>query len=143
MNIAEQSRREVKPARWHFHWRLPAGCAVSHALIHQSLNTIKLDPSDNRTNVDRFIEWRAYAEGAHAGAYFCDQRFDDTLLHEQAGAGATHLPLIEPDSIHQTFDSTVEVGVFKHDKRRFAAQFERKPLVALCGRAPDRAPNFG
>src|SRR5260370_38752983 len=131
MNIDEQSRREVKPARRHFHWGLPAGCAVSHALIHQSLNTIKLNPSDDRANVDRLIEGGTHAQGAHAGAYFCDQRLDDAFLHEQAGAGAKNPPPVQPDSTPQTFDRTAAAGALKNEQGRVAAPIERKALAAV------------
>src|SRR5579863_2940734 len=99
MDVTEQGRRKVKSARWHFHLRLPAGCAVGYALIHQPLNSIKLNPIDDRANVDGFVERRPNAERAHAVAYLRDQRLGDAFLHEQARAGATHLSLIKPDSI--------------------------------------------
>ena len=50
--------------------------------------------------------------------------------------------LIEPDAVHQAFDGAVEIGIFKNDEGRLAAQFERKPLVTVRGRAADGAAHF-
>ena len=73
---------------------------------------------------------------------FGDQGLGDTLLHEQAGTGATDLSLIEPDSIYQAFDGAVEIGIFEYYEWRLAAQFERKPLVTIRGGAADCAADF-
>src|SRR5579863_3691800 len=125
MNIAEQGWRKEKSARWHFHLRLPAGRPVGHALVHQPLNAIKLHAGDDCADVDGFIERWSYTQRAHAVAYFYNQRLRNTFLHQQSRPGATHLPLIKPDSIHQAFDSAIKVGVLENNKRRFAAQLKR------------------
>src|SRR6202451_1421251 len=142
MNVAEQSRREVEPARRHFHLRLPAGRTLGYALIDQPLYSIKLNTGDNRADIDSFVEWRANSERAPTVADFWDQRLRNALLHKQARSGTAPLSLIEPDSIDEAFDGAVQIGIFKNDERRFAAQFERKPLVTLRSRAANRAAHF-
>ena len=73
---------------------------------------------------------------------FAINGFGNAFLHQQARTRAAHLPLVEPDSVDQAFDRAVEVGIFKNDERRLAAQFEREALVAGGGRAANGASDF-
>ncbi len=52
------------------------------------------------------------------------KRLGHAFLHQQPRPRAAHLPLVEPDRVHQTFDRGVEIGVVEDNERRFAAQFE-------------------
>ncbi len=143
MDVAQKSGREIEAARRHGNGGLPARRAFRDALIHQPLDAIELHARDDCADVDGFIERRADAQRVHAVADFGDQFFRDALLHQQARTGAANLPLIEPDAVDQAFDGAVEIGVFENDEGRFAAQFERKSLVAGGGGFANRAANFG
>src|SRR5208283_2224199 len=109
MHIAQQRRRIVEPARRQRYLRLPARRAVRYTLINQLANAVELHARHDGADVDGFVEWRADAERAHSILDFGDQSFGNALLHQQARARATYLPLIEPDSVHQAFDGAVEV----------------------------------
>ena len=60
----------------------------------------------------------------HARFEFVDEFGRDVFLHEQARTGAAYLALVEPDRIHHAFDSSVQVGILEHHKRRLAAQLQ-------------------
>ena len=62
----------------------------------------------------------------HAGFDFCNERFVDAFLHEQARAAAADLTLIEPDRIDKALDRGIEIGVVEDDERRFAAKLQRR-----------------
>ena len=83
MNVAQQGRREIEASRRHFRSRLPAGGAFRDALIHQALNALELDRSNDGTNIDSFVERWTDAEGYHAFAYLRDQWLSNTFLHEE------------------------------------------------------------
>src|SRR5208282_2106471 len=124
MHIAQQRWRIVETARRQRNLRLPAGCAVGHSLIDQLADSLELHFRDDGSDVDRFVERRTDAQGAHAILNFRNKRLGNALLHQQARARATYLPLIEPDSIDQAFHRAVEVSVFKDDEWRFSAEFK-------------------
>src|SRR5258708_37816066 len=115
MYVAQKRRRIIEPTRRQRYLRLPARRAVGDSLIHQLADSIELHAGHDRADVDGFVERRAYAQGAHAILHFGDQRFGDTLLHQQPGTRATNLPLIEPDSIYQPFHRAIKVSVLKDD----------------------------
>ena len=131
MDIAQQRWRKIKPPRRHRDLRLPAGCAFGNALIHQSLNALQLHARHNGADVDGFVQRRSYPQRAHAIANLGDQRFGNALLHQQPRTRAANLPLIQPDPVDQTFDGAVEIGILENNEWRFAAQLQRKPLMAL------------
>jgi len=105
--------------------RLPACRAIGDALLDQFADAVKLHLGHDGADVNRFVEWRTDAQGAHTILNLRGQSFGDALLHQQARARATHLALIEPDSVNQAFHGAIEVGVFKDDERRLAAEFKR------------------
>ena len=143
MHIAQKSRGEIETPRGQHNLRLPAGRAIRHALCHHAFDAIQLHARDDGADIDRLIERGSDAQGAHALANLGHQRLRDALLHEQARTRAAHLSLVEPDSIDETFDRAVEVGIFEDDERRFPTQFERKAFVACGGRVANRASHFG
>src|SRR5258705_9607103 len=53
-------------------------------------------------------------------------------------SGAAHLPLIEPDRVHDAFDDAVEIGVLEHDEGTLAAQLEGQLLAAARDRKSTR-----
>ena len=53
------------------------------------------------------------------------------------------MSLVKPDSVDQTFNGAVEVGVLKNHEGRLTAQFEGKFLVTLRGRTANCAADFG
>ncbi len=53
------------------------------------------------------------------------------------------MSLIEPDAVHQAFDGTVEISVFKNDEWRFATQFQGEAFVTGRGSATDGATDLG
>ena len=57
----------------------------------------------------------------------------DRFLDQQPASGAAHLPLIEPDGIDQTFDSTVEISVLEDDEGTLATQFESESFPSTGG----------
>src|SRR5258705_10818110 len=57
-------------------------------------------------------------------------------------SGAAHLPLIEPDRVHDAFDDAVEIGVLEHDEGTLAAQLEGQLLAAARGRLANDAADF-
>src|SRR5258708_8423459 len=62
--------------------------------------------------------------------------------HQQPRSRAAHLPLVEPDSVHQTFHRPVEIRVLKNNERRFPAKLQRKLLVRRRCCFPDRPPHL-
>ena len=143
MHVAQQRRREIKTAGRHRERRLPARGAFGDPLVHQALDALQLHAGDNRSDINGLVERRPDAQRAHAVADLGDQRLCDALLHQQARTGAAHFSLVEPDSVDQSLHGAVQVGVFENNERGFAAQFQRKPLVALRRSFADGAPHFG
>src|SRR5277367_7205297 len=142
MDIAQQSWGEIEAAGGHRDLRLPAGGSFGYALIDQALDAVELDAGDDGADVDGFVERRADAEGVHAVADFGDERFGNAFLHQEAGAGAANLALVEPDAVDEAFDGGVEVGVFENDEGGFAAEFERELFVGGGCRFADGAADF-
>ena len=111
-------------------------------LVHKRADAVELHLSHDRSNVDGFVERRPDTKCAHAVLDFCNQRFGNALLHQEARSGTTNLALIEPDSVDEAFDRTVEIGVFEHDEGRLAAKFQGKTFMTRGGGGADRASNF-
>src|SRR5260370_7618123 len=140
MQVAEQRRRIVKTSRGKHHRWLPADCSFSYSLIDQSPNALQLHRSDNRANVNCFVERRPGAKRTHTVAHFGNQRLSDAFLHQQSRSSAANLPLIEPDAVDQSLDCAVEVGVLENNKRRLPARFGQDPLVSRGAPAANRPP---
>src|SRR5580692_3604163 len=128
MHIAQQSGGEVEPTGRHLDLRLPTGCAFGYSLIHETTNAFELHRSDDGANIDRFVQGRTDAERAHAAPNFFHERLRDAFLHQQTRTRTANLSLIEPDSIDQSFDRTVEISVLK-DKKVICRQV---PARAVC-----------
>src|ERR1700751_525707 len=101
MNVAQKCRRKIESTGWHRDLGLPAGRTFRNSLVHQTLDSLQLNRSHDRANVDGFIERRSNTESAHAGTDFFDERLGNTLLHEKTRTGTTELALVEPDSLYQ------------------------------------------
>ena len=142
MHIAQQGRLIKQASRRQHNFRLPAGRAFRDSLLHQSVDAFQLYTSDDCADIDGFIERRSHSERAHAQSQFSGQLFGDAFLYQQTRSRAAHLPLIQPDSVHQAFNGRVEIGVFKNNEWRFAAKFERKFFVGLRGGTPNRSTDL-
>jgi hypothetical protein len=67
----------------------------------------------------------------------------DAFLHQQAGARAADLPLVEPDRIDQPLDRAVDIGVVEDDVGGLAAQLERQRLARAGRGLADAAAHLG
>ncbi len=128
MHIRQQRRRIEATFLRHRMTRLPALRALGHARVHHLLNRLQLHRRNNRANVDCFIQRRTHAQRFHARADFGVKRFGHALLHQQPRPRAAHLPLVEPDRVHQPFDRGVKIGVVEDHERRLPAQLQRQLL---------------
>ncbi len=137
-DIGEEGRREEIALGWAGPGWLPHLCALLDALRHQSLDPLQLDGRDDGADVDRFVERIADAQRLHPFAQSGNETFFHAFLHQQTGAGAADLALIEPDGIDHALDHAIEIGILEDDERRFAAKLERKSLPRAGGSLPDQ-----
>ena len=99
--------------------------AISSVPINQTGNRLQLDRVHDGADIDAFVQRIADAQLLHPGAQLGIESLGNWLMHQQAGACTTDLPLIEPDRVHQTFDRAVLIGIVKDDVGRLATQLER------------------
>ena len=98
-------------------WIVPVSAAeTSPILIPLAPNSL----SDIWGDIQRVAD----AKGRHSGAKPLQKFSFNRFLHQQSGARAAHLPLVQPDRIYQPFDRRIDVGVLKDDIRGFSAKFE-------------------
>src|SRR5271166_1201309 len=121
MHIAEESRWIKKSARGQRDLRLPAGCALGDTLLHHALDALQLHTRHDCADVDGLVERLTDSQGAHTLPNLSEQIFGDALLHQQARPRAAHLPLVKPDSVYETFDCAVEIGVVENNERGFSS----------------------
>jgi len=86
--------------------------------FYQLLNPLQLRRSDNCTDIDPFIK-RVATRKFPSGAGVFRSFYRQYSLAEQTAPGATDFALIEPDRIDNTFDGTVQIGIFENDEGRF------------------------
>ena len=84
---------------------------------------------DDGPDVDGLVEGIADPQLFHASFDTGMNIGSDGFLNQQATAGTTDLPLVEPDGIDESFDGTVDVGIFKKDVGALASQFEGQALA--------------
>ena len=117
LDTGQQRRRIEVPLRRAGPRWLPQRRALVDALLDQVFDLLQLAGRDDRADVDGLVERVADAQLLHPRAQLGQQRLGDVLLDQQARAGAAHLPLVEPDRVHDAFDHAVQVGAVEHDER--------------------------
>jgi hypothetical protein len=98
---------------------------------------------DDGADVDGLVEGVADAQAVHPALEFVVEAGGDAFLHEEAGAGAADLALVEPDRVDEAFDGAVEIGVVEDDVGGFAAEFRGEGLAGACGRLADDLADLG
>ena len=121
MHVAQQRRLVIKTPRRHDHFRLPARCSFRDSLSHEPFDSLQLHAGHNRANIDGLVERRTHAQRVHPRLKLLRQLLGDAFLHQQPRTRAAHLPLVEPDAVHETFHGAVEIRVFENDERRLSA----------------------
>jgi hypothetical protein len=114
---------------------LALGVGVDHAGDRRVLHRVH-----HGAHVDAFVERVADAELVHPRLEPGVEILRDAFLHEQPGARAADLPLVEPDGIDEAFDRAVDIGVVEDDVGGFAAQLERQGLARTGGGLTDLRP---
>ncbi len=112
-------------------------------MTNHALDTIQLHARHDGTDVDCLVQGKADAQSAHAVADFGDQILGNAFLHQQARARTANLPLIEPDSVDQSLDCAIQVGIVEDDERRLSSQLKRQTFGSCCGGAANGASDFG
>ena len=82
----------------------------------------------------------------HFFEFFCQRGHEfivNTLLHENARAGAAHLALVEQNAFLRALERFVERHIVEEDIGRFAAQFERGGNQHFGGGNAHMAADFG
>ncbi len=106
------------------------------------------DPGQLRRGVDRadvgvLVERVAEAQRGEAALQRVDDLVDDRLLHEQPGARAAHVALVEEDAAHDALDGLVDGRVVEDDVGGLAAELEGHPLVGAGRGALDQLADLG
>src|SRR5690606_26076415 len=143
VDVGEQ-RRQI-PAAFVRQWaiRLEEFRALSHAALDPVINGFALYRIDDCADVDGFVQRLADTQRSHAAFHFVEEALCDVLLNQKTRSGTAHLPLIEPDRIHQAFYCRVLIGVVEDDERGFAAEFQREPFARPGGGAADDLAHVG
>ncbi len=106
----------------------------SGASLEVVVDAVQLRPAVHGAHVGVLVQRIAHAEAGEAVLKLLDHLRQDRLLHEEPGAGAANLALVEVDAADDAFDGLVEAGVLKDDVGGLAAQFEREFLEVACCR---------
>ena len=72
-----------------------------------------------------------------------DNLVENRLFDVEARPGAAALAVIEEDRAGGTGDRGLEIGIFEHDVRRFAAEFQRHFFQVAGGGMDDQFADFG
>src|SRR5579864_347423 len=143
MHIAQNCRWKIESPRGQRDLRLPTGCALRYSLGHHALDSFQLDARHDGSYINCLVERWPESQRVHAIADFGDEHFRDAFLHQQARSRTANLTLVEPDSIDQSFNCTIEIGVIEHDERRLPTEFKREALVAASRGSADGTTNLG
>ena len=111
--------------------------------LHQRRDRRQLHRIDNRPHVDAFVQRIAQTQAIHPAFQLVVEALRHALLHQQAGACAADLALIEPDRIDQPFNRRVEIGVIKDDVGGFATQLLRQGFAGARRGLADGLANRG
>src|SRR5918996_688235 len=95
---------------------------------------LRVDRPDVRVLVERVAD----AERAHPSLQLGDRRLVDRLLHEEPGARAADVALVEVDAVDDALDGLVERGIVEDDVRGLPPELERELLAAPGDRFLDR-----
>ena len=142
-DIREERGREVEAALWEFAGGLVDFRAFADAAFHEFLDFFELLAGVDRADVGVLVERVADAEMAETHFQFAQDLFGDTFLHEEAGAGAADMTLVEENAIHDTFDGLVDGGVLEHNVRGLTAKLEGDFFVGARECALDEFSNRG
>ena len=142
-DIGEETRREEAAYDWKVALRLMQDGALGLPLRHQTLDAGQLHRIDDGAHVGGFVQRIADPQFRQPRLQTVGEDRGEAFLHKDAGAGAAHLPLIEPDRIDDALDRAINVGIGENDEGRLAAQFQCQLLGRPGGHLADLAANFG
>src|SRR5208283_5936643 len=86
---------------------------------------LELLVGDERAELGLWIKPMAEADLAGLVGHTLHQPVEHALVRVKARAGCAALAHVEEDGTRRAIDRDVHVGVGEHDRRRFAAEFER------------------
>ena len=137
----------MKPGdqRWRVETAFRGYCLVGFTFsvfVYHLGDLLQLNRMDDCSDVDALIQRIANAQIGHAVFQAGIKVFGNPFLHQEAGASAADLALIEPNGIDQTFNGAVDVGIFEDNVRGFSTQLQRQLFTgSSCGLSDDPA-NF-
>ena len=106
------------------------------------------DPGELLGGVDRadvgvLVERVADAQRGHPALEPLEHLVGDGLLHQQPGARAADVALVEEDAVDDALDGLVDRGVVEDDVGGLAAELEGDLLVGAGDRLGDRPADVG
>ena len=120
--------------------RRPALGALGLADVGELADLGQLLGGVDRADVGVLVQRVADAQRGHPALEPLDHLVGDGLLHEQAGAGAADVALVEEDAVDDALDGLVDRGVVEDDVRGLAAELEGDLLVGAGDGLGDRRP---
>src|ERR1051326_4784737 len=93
--------------------------------VDVTLDPVQLFFRNLRTHLCRLVRRIADDDLARLLAQLADELFFHGFLDKQSRTGATDLALVAEDSQDRASDGLIEIGISKHDVRRFAAELQR------------------
>jgi hypothetical protein len=121
----------------------PAAGALGVARGREVDDLVELRPGVDRADVGVLVQRIAHPQRGDARPQQLHQLVGDRLLHEQPGARAAHVALVEEDPLDDALDGLVQRRVVVHDVGRLAAELQGEPLAGARERALDLLPDVG
>ncbi len=135
----EDRRGEPEAAFGQLARRRPALRALGVAGVGQLADALQLRRRVDRADVGVLVQRVADAQLRHPALERRQHRLGDRLLHQQPGARAADVPLVEEDAVDDALDGLVDRGVVEDDVRGLAAQLQGE-LLAGAGHRPGDGP---
>src|SRR3954471_2787280 len=142
-DVREDRRREPVALLGQAAGRLVDLSALFLARRDELFDLLELLARVDRADVGVLVERVADTERRQSPLQLLDQRLVDRFLHEQTGAGAANVALIEIDPVDDSLDRLVEGAVVEDDVRGLAAELERQLLLRAGQLALDPLADFG
>src|ERR1700712_906250 len=108
-------------------------CAFGYSVLHMLIDLPECCVIDKWALVDVLLKRVANAELANSKSQAPSELCIDARLHEEAIHADACLARIPEFRCHGALHCSVQIGVVEYDKRRIAAEFQRKLLQCISG----------
>ncbi len=121
---------------------LPELATFIDTFLDQIGYAFHLSRRDNGANISGFVERITDAQAFKTLFQLGIETICNAFLHQKTRTCAADLTLVKPNGVDDTFNSGIEISIFKYDEGRFATKLQRELLAGTCNLFADDATHL-